>query len=94
MNKALELAFPSDAERCFFTLRSSLFVLHSSLFTLRSSLFVLHSSLNLLPCSQQLHGALNYLIGLVPNLEVLAHIPDISRYKGFQLQGEVFLRLS
>ena len=23
--KALELAFPSDAERCFFTLRSSLF---------------------------------------------------------------------
>ena len=24
-SKALELAFPSDAERCFFTLRSSLF---------------------------------------------------------------------
>ena len=25
MSKAPELAFPSDAERCFFTLRSSLF---------------------------------------------------------------------
>ena len=34
------------------------------------------------------------LVCLVPNLEVLAHIPDISCYKGFQLQGEVFLGLS
>ena len=59
-----------------------------------SSLFVLHSSLNLLPRGQQLHGTLNYLVGLVPNLEVLAHIPDISRYKGFQLHSQVFLRLS
>ena len=25
ISKAVELAFPSDAERCFFTLRSSLF---------------------------------------------------------------------
>jgi hypothetical protein len=26
-SKAVELAFPSDAERCFFTLRSSFFTL-------------------------------------------------------------------
>ena len=57
-------------------------------------LFTLRSSLNLLPRSQQLHGSLNYLVCLVPNLEVLAHIPNISCNKGFQLQGEVFLRLN
>ena len=31
-SKALELAFLSDDERCFFTLRSPFFVLHSSFF--------------------------------------------------------------
>ena len=36
--------FSFHFRKTFFTLRSSLFVLHSSFFTLRSSLFVLHSS--------------------------------------------------
>ena len=35
ISKAVELAFPSAAERCFFTLRSSFFTLRSSFFTLR-----------------------------------------------------------
>ena len=43
---------------------------------------------------KQLHRTHHNLVRLVPNLEILAHIPNISRYKGFELYGQVFPRLS
>lgn len=48
----------------------------------------------LFPRSEQLHRTHHNLVRLVPNLEILAHIPNISRYKGFELYGQVFPRLS
>lgn len=48
----------------------------------------------LFPRSEQLHRTHHNLVGFVPNLEILAHIPNISRHKGFELYGQVFLRLS